>query len=200
MSFNPDKTEIMIFSNRSIPENLDFSFNGKSVPITTSHKYLGVTFSNDAKWNTHVDNIQSSVSKNLNIIRRLKYRLSCTNLDKLYLVYIRPLFEYACELWDNCGIGNSQKLEQLQLEAARIVTGLPIFTKTEILYIETTGTCFIQKIYAPSSSLLQGKHLPFSPSTLRLNIFCLFVILSLTQLYRYTPEIFLFSTATFKYT
>jgi hypothetical protein len=28
----------------------------------------------------------------------------------------------------------------------------------------------------------------------------LFVILSLTQLYRYTPEIFLFTTATFKYT
>jgi hypothetical protein len=38
-----------------------------------------------------------------------------------------------------------------------------------------TGTCFIQKIYAPSSSLLQGKHLPFSPSPLLLNIFRLFV-------------------------
>jgi hypothetical protein len=62
-----------------------------------------------------------------------------------------------------------------------------------------TGTCFIQKIYAPSSSLLQGKHLPFSSSPLRLTIFRLFVILSLTQLYRYTSEIFLFSTATFKY-
>jgi hypothetical protein len=60
-----------------------------------------------------------------------------------------------------------------------------------------TGTCFIQKIYAPSSSLLQGKYLPFSPSPLRLNIFRLFVILSLTQLYRYIPEIFLFSTATY---
>jgi hypothetical protein len=44
-------------------------------------------------------------------------------------------------------------------------------------------------LYAPSSSLLQGKHLPFTPSPLRLNIFRLFVILSLTQLYRYTPEI-----------
>ena len=64
----------------------------------------------------------------------------------------------------------------------------------------TTGTCFIKKIYAPSCSLLQGKHLPFSPSPLRLNIFLLFVILSLTHLYRYTPEIFLFSTAIFKYT
>ena len=52
--------------------------------------------------------------------------------------------------------------------------------------IHSTGTCFIQKIYVPSSSLLQGKYLPFSPSPLRLNIFCLFVILSLTQLYRYT--------------
>ena len=68
------------------------------------------------------------------------------------------------------------------------------------LHPRFTGNCFIQKIYAPSSSLLQGKHLPFSPSPLRLNIFRLYVILSLTQLYRYTPEIFLFSTATFKYT
>jgi hypothetical protein len=56
-----------------------------------------------------------------------------------------------------------------------------------------------KKYMPPPSSLLQGKHLPFSPSPLRLNMFRLFVILSLTQLYRYTPEIFLFSTATFKY-
>ena len=73
-------------------------------------------------------------------------------------------------------------------------------TNTVNFIIKTTGTCFIQKIYSPSSSLLQGKRLPFSPFPLRLNIFRLFVILSQTQLYRYTPEIFLFSTATFKYT
>ena len=64
----------------------------------------------------------------------------------------------------------------------------------------TTGTCFIQKIYVPSSSLLQGKYLSFSPSLICLNIFRLFEILSLTQLHRYTPEIFLFSTATFRNT
>jgi hypothetical protein len=45
----------------------------------------------------------------------------------MYLVYIRPLFEYACEVWDNCGIGYSDKLEKPQLDAARIVTGLTIF-------------------------------------------------------------------------
>ena len=56
------------------------------------------------------------------------------------------------------------------------------------------------KYMPPPLPLLQGKHLPFTPPPLRLNIFRLFVILSLTQLYRYAPEIFLFSTATFKYT
>ena len=66
-------------------------------------------------------------------------------------------------------------------------------------WLVATGSCFIQKIYAPSSSLLQDKYLSLSPSPLHLNIFCLFVILLLTQLYRYTPEIFLLSTATFKY-
>jgi excinuclease UvrABC helicase subunit UvrB len=35
--------------------------------------------------------------------------------------------EYASEVWDNCGVGNFNKLDQLQLEAARIVSGLPIF-------------------------------------------------------------------------
>ena len=54
--------------------------------------------------------------------------------------------------------------------------------------------------FVTGATLLQlGKHLPFSPSPLRLNIFRLFVILSLTQLYPYSPEIFLFTTATFKY-
>ena len=61
-----------------------------------------------------------------------------------------------------------------------------------------TGTCFIQGVCAPSSSLLRGGRLPFAPSPLRLSVFRLFVILSLTQLCRCTPEMFLFSTATFE--
>jgi hypothetical protein len=54
-----------------------------------------------------------------NVLRKLKYKLSRKNLEKLYLVYIRPIFEYACEVWDNCGVGNSNKLDYLQLAAAR---------------------------------------------------------------------------------
>jgi hypothetical protein len=45
-----------------------------------------------------------------------------------------------CEIWDNCGVCYSTKLEKLQLDAARIVTGLQIFTKTDKLYSETGWT------------------------------------------------------------
>jgi hypothetical protein len=135
MTFISDETEIMLFSNTDILE-FNFTFNGRTIPIANSHKHLGVTFSSDAKWNIHVENILLSIYKHLNVLRKIKYKLSRKNLEKLYLVYIRPIFEYASEVWDNCGVGNSNKLDHLQLEAARIVTGLPIFASSILIYKE----------------------------------------------------------------
>jgi hypothetical protein len=60
--------------------------------------------------------------------------------------------------------------------------------------IHCRGGSVITFIYEVTlTPVLQFEILPFNPSPLRLNIFRLFVILSLTQLYRYTPEIFLFA-------
>jgi hypothetical protein len=53
MSSNPDKTKILLFSNTDIPD-FNFTFDGRTIPITNSHKHLGVTFSSDAKWNIHI--------------------------------------------------------------------------------------------------------------------------------------------------
>ena len=55
----------------------------------------------------------------------MKYILSRQNLNRIYFTYILPLFEYACELWNGCNIRDSDKMDKLQLEAARIITGLP---------------------------------------------------------------------------
>jgi hypothetical protein len=58
------------------------------------------------------------------------------NLEKIYFTYIRPLLEYAFELWDGCTILDLNKIEQIQHEAARMVTGLPKFASIESLYFE----------------------------------------------------------------
>ena len=136
MSFNPEKTEILFFSNTGNTDNIEFSFNGKRIPLSISHKHLGVILSQNEKWNEYLKNMKTNITKHLGILRKLKFSLKRSNLEKMYLVYIR-LFEYACNVWDNCGIGYSEKIEKLQLDAPRIVTGLPIFTKSEYSYAET---------------------------------------------------------------
>ena len=45
MSFNPDKTEIMLFKNVENSANFNFLFDGKLIPLTSDHKHLGITFS-----------------------------------------------------------------------------------------------------------------------------------------------------------
>ena len=45
--------------------------------------------------------------------------------------------EYSCELWDGCTEADSDKLEKIQYQAARIVTGLPLFASIDSLLSET---------------------------------------------------------------
>ena len=71
----------------------------------------------------NTDKLIESASKQLNVLRKLKYRLNRNYLEKIYLTFIRPVLEYASEVWDNCGQINSDRLEKVQLEDTRIVTG-----------------------------------------------------------------------------
>jgi hypothetical protein len=45
--------------------------------------------------------------------------------------------EYGCEVWNGCGVEFTDKLEKLQLEAAKFVTGLPVYPSRDSLYLET---------------------------------------------------------------
>jgi hypothetical protein len=49
--------------------------------------------------------------------RKLKYALNRHYLSRIYLIFIRPVLEYACELWDGCSQQDSDNLEKLQIEA-----------------------------------------------------------------------------------
>ena len=88
-------------------------------------------------WTNHIDKVIESASKQLNVLRKLKCPLNRNYIEKNYLTFIRPVLEYASAVWDNCGQINSDRLEKVQLEAARIVTGLPSFVSINSIYIET---------------------------------------------------------------
>ena len=99
-------------------------FDNNLLEFVDSHKHLGVTLSSDLKWHEHINNIINSASKVLNSMRALKFKIKRSTLNQIYISYMRPILEYASILWDGCSIYDRDALEKLQLEAARVVTGL----------------------------------------------------------------------------
>ena len=70
----------------------------------------------------------NSASKQISYLRKLNFQLPKRTFNMLYFIDKRPLLEYASEVWDGCSLPHTNRLEQVQLNADRIVTGLPIFS------------------------------------------------------------------------
>jgi hypothetical protein len=92
-----------------------------------NRKHLGVIFASDGNWTVHIENIATSALKQVNVLRKLKFTLSKQALSNIYLTFIRPVLEYACEVWDGCDERDIEKFEKIQLETARIATDLTTF-------------------------------------------------------------------------
>ena len=81
--------------------------------------------------------LQDKAFKRLGALRRHKFNLDRRSLSKLYLTFIRPLLEYGDIIWDNCSIENKRNLENIQLDAARVLTGATKLCSTQKLYNDT---------------------------------------------------------------
>ena len=73
-------------------------FNPENLNQVDNHKHLGVTISRNCKWAKHINNICQKATKQIFVLRKLKFILNRNNLSKMCVPYILPLLEYACEL------------------------------------------------------------------------------------------------------
>ena len=70
----------------------------------------------------------------LNLLRALKLRMSRAALEKMYMAFVRPLFEYSDVIWDNCSLEAKKQLDAIHVEAARIITGATKLCSSEKLF------------------------------------------------------------------
>ena len=135
VSFNPLKSEAILFSNQSLnPPSL--TFNDTPITFVNNHKHLGISLSNDGKWHEYISNTLTSASKILGIMRSLKFKIRRESLNQIYVSFLRPILEYASVVWDNCTAREQESLEKVQNEAARIVTGVTRSVSLNNLYRE----------------------------------------------------------------
>ena len=126
----------MLISNIFNDNTFELIIDGTILKVVETHKHLGVHLSSNNKWSKHIDSIIESASKQISDLRKIKYQFSKQTLNTLYCTYIRPLLEYASEVWDGSTQADAHRLEQVQLNAAGIVTGLPVFASLDSLYYE----------------------------------------------------------------
>ena len=86
-------------------------------------KYLGVTITNDLKWNTQVSNICTKANRVLGFLRRNLAAYPQDVKESAYKGLVHPILEYGSSVWDPQSILLQNELEKVQKRAARFVTG-----------------------------------------------------------------------------
>lgn len=138
VDFHPEKTESLIISKRkNKPHHPPLHMGNTNIKEVDSHKHLGLTFSNDGSWNSHINIITEKAWKRIGSLRKNKFILDRRSLSKIYVTFIRPLLEYGNIIWTNCTLECKRLLEKVQLEAARIVTGATKLSSIQKLYSDT---------------------------------------------------------------
>lgn len=126
MFINVPKTkEMVIYFGNFVNENsIPGLFMGSErVERVTTFKLLGVVFSRDLSWHSHVSYILEKVSKRLFIIWQLvRSGVSFGDIIIVYCTIIRSILEYACPVW-HCGlaVGMSADIERVQKRVLRII-------------------------------------------------------------------------------
>ena len=136
VDFHPRKTVSFLVSKKTnATVHPPLIMNNTILSESSSHKHLGITFSNTCDWTEHISRISKSAWTRINLLRALKFRIHRNALERIYFAFIRPLLEYSDSVWDNCSNECNSQLESIHNEAARIVSG-------------ATKLCSIQKLLA----------------------------------------------------
>ncbi|MCG8034729.1 MAG: reverse transcriptase family protein [Candidatus Thiodiazotropha taylori] len=135
MEFNPEKCEVIRVSKKKNPILFPYKLHNVELKMTENAKYLGITFSQDLSWKTHIENISSKANNTLKFIKRNVKTQNQKVKETAYNTYVRPQLEYCSSVWHPWQKTLSYKIERVQRAAARYVVNDYDFTSsvTEIL-------------------------------------------------------------------
>ena len=138
VTFNPNKTESVLFTRKNIAvHHPRVMMNNQLISEVESHKHLGMYLTKDLSWTPHIEHIKQKAWSRINVMKKMRYRLDRASLETIYFSFIRPILEYGDILFDNCSGSEKYELDKIQHEAARIVTGASKLASIESISIET---------------------------------------------------------------
>ncbi|KAK3784245.1 hypothetical protein RRG08_031630 [Elysia crispata] len=126
MSVNAAKTTYSIFSLSTKIPNLRLKINNTLLERENHPKYLGVTFDPRLTWCKQTENVQKDGIRRTSLLKKLagtSWGADMKVLKKTYVGYVRPVIEYGMASWGTAAKTNFQKIERVQNQSLRILTG-----------------------------------------------------------------------------
>ena len=103
LSLNINKTHYIIFNNgnnnKLLNLGLSITIDGFTIERVTSSKFLGVTIDERLSWKPHISLVVNKLTKNVGVMRRIRYKLSSNTMLMLYDTLILPHIDYCAIVW-----------------------------------------------------------------------------------------------------
>ena len=122
MSFNPDKCEVIRFTNkRKNIINCSYTIHGQILNFTKKAKYLGLTLTPNLSWSEHTNNITKKANSTRGFLQRNLRNAPEHIKATSYTTFVRPILEYSSTIWDPYAASQINSIEMVQRKSARYV-------------------------------------------------------------------------------
>ena len=96
-----------------------YQLDGHILQQVPYNSYLGVTLSDDIKWNSHINKKSKKANSTLGFLKRNLKHCPQDSRRTAYLSLVRYTLEYSSIVWDPYLQKDTDKMEEVQLRAAR---------------------------------------------------------------------------------
>ena len=143
ITINKDKSSTTLFTLSPKKDHRPLTLDGTKLNKEDQPTYLGITYDKRLTWNQHISGAEAKARRKLHIMRKLagtQWGCSAAVLKRVYQGTVRPHLEQGSSGWISAAKSHKDKLEKVQNQGLRIITGAmkstPIVKMQEISGIE----------------------------------------------------------------
>jgi Reverse transcriptase (RNA-dependent DNA polymerase)/Endonuclease-reverse transcriptase len=123
MSLNEQKCNHIVLTKSRRSNTSVYYVNNKLLARAKAVKILGLTITQDLKWNTQTEIVRNRAAKLLGFLSRTVHSAKPRVKRMLYISLIRSVMTYGCPAWHPSTKANVKKLESIQNRATKFITG-----------------------------------------------------------------------------
>lgn len=148
MIVNVNKSKAVIFrsKNKPVPPHPCIILNSNRIEIVDNFKCLGVVFSANMSWESHVNSLATKLAQITGIIGRLRYVLTSSVKLMLYNSLFYSYLNYCQLVWGTASHSCLQRIHVLQKKYLRHIYNAPYATPSSDFFNET-GVIRIHSLY-----------------------------------------------------